>query len=149
MKKLIFVVIIFFIVSCQNKNDNKQEVVNQKVDIKNQWISPSTAKANSAMFFQVINNTNQADTLYGVKCSIDEVSMIHETFTNDDGTTGMRHVMFIEIPPNSKIEFKPGGLHVMLMNLKSDLNENDTVDVTLQFKKSGDINIKVPVKEIY
>ncbi len=151
MKKLILILLPLFVIACQTKNTDEtaEGSSKNKLEIKNPWLSPSVAGSNSAMFFHVLNNTDTADTLYDVKCSFDEISMIHETYMNNDGTTGMRHVESVVIPPHSDIEFKPGGRHVMLMNLKSDLLENDTMEVTLQFKDAGSIKVKTPVKNLF
>lgn len=46
-----------------------------------------------------------------------------------------------------KTEFKPGGLHVMLIGLNNDLRVGDTFTVTLNFEMTGEQTLSVTVKE--
>jgi copper(I)-binding protein len=59
---------------------------------------------------------------------------------------GMRQVKVIPIQAKSMLEFKPGGYHVMVMNLKKDLKKGDSAEFTLHFKYGGNITVKAPVK---
>ena len=52
-----------------------------------------------------------------------------------------------ELDPSVKVEFMPGGLHIMLIGLKQDLNAGDEVEVTLQFTNSPDLTVKAIVKD--
>ncbi len=149
MKKLLWIVVLFLLFACGEKKESNETAVAQKVEIKGQWMTPSVTGMNSAMFFHIINNTDNADTLYAVESDIADASLLHETFTNDDGTTGMRHVEFVAVPPHSDIEFKPGGRHVMMIYLHADQPVGDTVAATLQFKKAGDITLQVPVEGMH
>ena len=53
----------------------------------------------------------------------------------------------VPVPGGGKVEFAPGGLHVMLIGLNADLAVGDTIEVTLTFEKAGEITLQVPVKE--
>jgi hypothetical protein len=52
----------------------------------------------------------------------------------------------VKIAALRKTEFKPGGLHVMLIDIQQDLNIGDTFPLTLNFEKAGEITINVPVQ---
>ena len=53
----------------------------------------------------------------------------------------------VPVPGGGKVTFEPGGLHVMLVGLNSDLVVGDTIEFTLTFEKAGEITIQVPVME--
>jgi len=53
----------------------------------------------------------------------------------------------VPLAAGAKVEFKPGGLHVMLIGLKQDLKVGDQFELTLHFKNHADIVLKVIVKE--
>ena len=53
----------------------------------------------------------------------------------------------IEIKPGETIEFKPGGYHVMLMQLATPLKVGSTITLTLELKKAGAITVSVPILE--
>jgi len=43
------------------------------------------------------------------------------------------------------VELKPGGYHIMLMDLKRPLNAGETFPITLHFARAGDITATVVV----
>ena len=45
----------------------------------------------------------------------------------------------IEIPANGSIELVSGGYHLMLIDLQSDLHEDDHFPLALQFEQSGQV----------
>lgn len=59
----------------------------------------------------------------------------------------MRPVPFIQITKDAVTELKPGGLHIMLLDLKKPLAEGETVKLTLFFEKSPPVEVIAPVKK--
>jgi copper(I)-binding protein len=45
------------------------------------------------------------------------------------------------IPAGETVELKPGGFHLMFMELKQPLVEGETVEVSLEFQKAGTVTI--------
>jgi periplasmic copper chaperone A len=54
----------------------------------------------------------------------------------------------LEIEPGRIVELKPGGYHLMFMDLKEPLREGRTVPGTLVFEKAGTIAIEYAVRSI-
>ncbi|HEX2996471.1 MAG TPA: copper chaperone PCu(A)C, partial [Anaerolineales bacterium] len=54
---------------------------------------------------------------------------------------------FVPLEAYADIEFAPGGLHVMLINLKKELKIGDEIEIALHFKNSEDIKLRVPVRD--
>lgn len=50
------------------------------------------------------------------------------------------------MPARGQAELKPGGYHMMLVNLKGDLNAGDIVKLTLVFENSGEIAVEAEVR---
>jgi periplasmic copper chaperone A len=115
------------------------------LQVKDGWIRPAGKGMNTAFYFKAINNSDKADTLLFVNSGVAKMVQMHETF-NKNGMMGMRQVKAIPIPAKSTLEFKPGGYHVMVMNLKKDLKKGDSAEFTLHFKFAGDITVRAPVK---
>lgn len=63
------------------------------------------------------------------------------------GAMKMRPVESVPLPAGGTVEFKPGGLHVMLLELKRDLKAGDAFAVTLKFEKAGPQTVQVTVRE--
>jgi copper(I)-binding protein len=55
---------------------------------------------------------------------------IHE-MTSDNGVMRMRAIPGIEVPAGQTLSLKPGGYHVMLIDLKQPIKAGDAVPITL------------------
>ena len=76
---------------------------------------------------------------------------VHEMAIQGD-VMRMRQVQSVDLPAGQAVELKPGGHHIMLLDLKAPLAEGATVPLTLLFKdaagKSGKIELQVPVRAL-
>jgi copper(I)-binding protein len=57
----------------------------------------------------------------------------------EGNTMRMRKVSSLDLPKMQDVELKPGGYHVMLMDLKSQLKKGDTVPITLKIEQGGKV----------
>ena len=60
----------------------------------------------------------------------------------------MRKIDKIELPAGGEVTLQPGGLHVMLLGLKQDLNEGERISVTLKFSDGSSKTIEAPVRMV-
>ncbi len=98
-----------------------------------------------AVYFLLHNGGDTEATLIGAETPAANAVEIHTT-DNDNGVLRMRQITDgIILGPDESIELAPGGVHLMLVNLKSALAEGDTVEVTLHFEGADDLNFSVPV----
>jgi hypothetical protein len=97
----------------------------------------------SAIYFTVSNGGGE-DRLLSVSTTAGNASL-HST-DMDNGVMRMRPLQALEIPANSKVELKPGAMHVMLMGLKAPLATGSTFPLDLRFEKSGDRKVAVTVR---
>ena len=51
------------------------------------------------------------------------------------------------IPVMGTTLLKPGGFHIMLINLVEELEAGTMLDVTLTFSESGELEFMIPVRE--
>ena len=81
----------------------------------------------------VIKNNGDKD-VKGVKADnpVSKATELH-THLNEGGVMKMRPVAAIEIKAKGEAVLKPGGLHVMLIDLKAAMQEGDSVPITLTF----------------
>ncbi len=70
---------------------------------------------------------------------------LHETIRDGD-VMRMRPVARLEIPAGTALAMQPGGLHIMLINLKRALRSGDRVPVTLTFAHAAPLSLEVPVR---
>jgi hypothetical protein len=58
----------------------------------------------------------------------------------------MREVSVLHVAPGEKVEFAPGGLHVMLMGLKRPLKEGQVFELELLFEVAGRVTVRVTAR---
>lgn len=69
------------------------------------------------------------------------------TMSMGSGEMVMQEVESIVVPADGGVELKPGGYHVMLIDLVKPLETGQTFDVTLTFAKAGDVVVSVTVAD--
>jgi hypothetical protein len=67
---------------------------------------------------------------------------------DDAGVMRMREVEAIELPAGETTALEPGGLHVMLFELESNLVEGETFPLTLSLENGGEIELEVQVQPV-
>ena len=99
---------------------------------------------NSAAYL-VINNTGAEDRLIQATSTVARVVELH-TVEETNGVKAMRQVEAIVVPANGTATLKPGGFHIMLIDVQQDLKPDDTFTITLTFEKAGAITVPVTVR---
>ena len=97
--------------------------------------------------FMKIENKGATDQLVSASSPVAGEMQLH-TMTMDGNVMKMREVKTIEVPANGSVELKPGGLHLMFMDIKAPFKAGESVPVKLKFQKAGEVEIKVPVRDI-
>ena len=89
--------------------------------------------------------------LVGASSPAAGITEIHEMKMDKD-VMKMTAVPSLEIPAGKSVELKPGGYHVMLMDLKAQLADKSSVPVTLTFENAkgvkSQVELQVPVKSM-
>lgn len=107
--------------------------------------TPPGARAGGA-FLTVENKGSTADRLIAASSPVAGVVEIHE-MVMEGSVMKMRAIPGIEIKPGARVELKPGGYHVMLMDLKRPLQKGERFPLSLTFEKAGKIEISVAVED--
>lgn len=87
-------------------------------------------------------------TLVGVSTPVAGIAEVHEMKMEGD-VMRMRPLSSLSLPAGQAVELKPGGYHVMLMDLKAPLTAQTRVPLTLLLRdaKGGErrVELQVPV----
>lgn len=127
-------------ISCEAEKEQvtEREVVEKRV-------RPAASGGTSAAYFSYSNNLDKPDTLLSVNSVVARETQVHESYEAEDGMVGMREQREVIIPAGESVVFKQGGLHVMMMDLREDLNAGDSVLVELELKLAGKVSTLLPV----
>lgn len=121
-----------------------------QVEVKGAWVRGMVENQKATGAFMTI--TSQAPArLVAAQTSAAKVVEIHQT-TMEGGVARMRPVQVVELPAGKAVELKPGGYHVMLMQLPRPLKEGETVALTLVVEskdgKRESIAVQAPVRPL-
>lgn len=106
-----------------------------------------TAKAGGG-FLTITNKGTTTDRLIAARSNTSDKAEIHE-MKMDGNVMRMRELeKGLEIPPGATVTLKPGGFHIMFMELKSPLAKGAKVPVTLVFEKAGSIDVDFLVQDM-
>jgi hypothetical protein len=120
---------------------------NGKLTINESWARPAAKGQNGAAYFVIQNGTTSDDALLSVNSDIAAATEVHMSMMNANEVMTMRMQESVLVPAQGKVEFKPGGLHVMFNSLTQELKVGDRITLTWNFKEAGSITIQAPVKE--
>lgn len=154
MKKVSFLtllpVLFLHSISCSSEQTESQvtEFVLPEggIEIEGAWARPGRHNGVSAIYMNVLNGSANTDTLISLSSSAAGLVELHETYELADDMMGMREAENPVFPGRAVVTMKPGGLHVMLMQLNQALNEGDEVDLILNFSLAGEISLTAPVQ---
>jgi copper(I)-binding protein len=119
----------------------------QTVEVKDAWVRASVQGQLATGAFMKLKSKDGAQ-LVSVSSPIAGITEVHEMKLEGD-VMKMRAVPALDLPAGKTVELKPGGYHVMLMDLKTALKKDSTVPMTLVFKDAkgvqSTLTLKVPV----
>lgn len=93
--------------------------------------------SNGVVYLVIQNRGGVADRLLRAHANICEATEIHETIMDGDRMMMQPVENGIEIPAQGRAKLEPAGRHIMLMGLKHSLAVGDSVELHLDFEKSG------------
>ena len=121
-----------------------------QTSVKDGWVRSTVEPQKATGAFMQITSP-QGGKLVGAQSPVAGVTEVHE-MAMEGNVMKMRAVSALELPAGKAVELKPGGYHVMLMDLKQQLKEGETVPVTLVVQgkdgKQETIEVKAPVKAL-
>jgi hypothetical protein len=118
-----------------------------QVTVTDPWIRGTVQGQMATGAFMKLQSAKDA-RLVEATSPVAGVVEIHE-MTMQNNVMRMRAVQALSLPAGRAVELKPGGYHVMLMDLKQQMKEGEVVPVTLVVESGGKretIEVKAPVR---
>lgn len=117
------------------------------IEIDDAWVRPAEQGGTTAVYFVIRNNGQKDEALHDVAApAVTDEAMLHESKTVDNIMT-MEHVHQIDVPAGESVTLKPGGLHIMLMDVKEELQPGDSVRLVLYFENFGEREFEILVRD--
>lgn len=115
------------------------------------WVRATVAQQKASGLFARIVSTS-GGRLLSASTPVAGVVEIHEMKMDGDVMRMRALPKGLELPAGKAVELKPGGHHLMLMDLKQQLKPGDTVAVTLVIegadRKRETLVVQAPVKAV-
>lgn len=109
--------------------------------IEDAFTRPTPGGAKVAVGYVTIVNGGAADRLVSVTSGISASAEIHES-KMENGVMEMRELTDgLPIPAGTTVALKPGGDHIMFVDLNKPVKPGDTINATLTFEKAGKVDV--------
>ena len=112
------------------------------------WSRPTvTGMPTGVAYLSITNRGTRQDTLIGASTPVATRVEFHRT-SFESGMARMRPADALVVQPNATITAEPGGLHLMLVDLKTPLVAGTMVPLVLHFQLAGDITVELKVEPL-
>jgi copper(I)-binding protein len=116
------------------------------IRIHEAWSRATPGGAKVGAGYLVVENAGPApDRLIGAEAEVAGRVEIHET-TESGGVSRMRPVEAVAAAPGARIAFRPGGHHLMLVDLKRPLKQGERFAGALLFERAGRVAVTFEVR---
>ncbi len=119
----------------------------QGVEVQSAWARATVPGLKATGAFMKLTAKDGAK-LVGAASPVAGVTEVHEMKMEGD-VMRMRAIPGLDLPAGKTVELKPGGYHVMLMDLKAPLPKDSSIPLTLVFRDAKGVEsrmeLKVPV----
>jgi len=121
-----------------------------QLQVKDPWVRATVPLQKTSGAYMQLSSTSDVRVV-AARTPVAGIVELHEMKMEGD-VMKMSAVSGIDVPAGQTVELKPGGYHVMLMDLKRQLKEGETVPITLivmgKDKKRHSVHVKAPVRPL-
>lgn len=103
-----------------------------QVSVQDAWVRATVPQQKATGAFMRLTAT-QDMRLVGASSPVAGVTEVHEMKLVDN-VMKMRAIPALDLPAGQAVELKPGGYHIMLLDLKQPVAQGSTVPLTLVFE---------------
>ncbi|MGV2861609.1 copper chaperone PCu(A)C [Achromobacter sp. ESBL13] len=125
------------------KATDATNAANATVKVEDAWVRATVPNQHATGVFMRLTSP-EAGRLVAVESDAAKHVEVHEMAMQDD-VMKMRQVPAIALPAGQPVDLKPGGYHVMLIDLARQITPGDHIDVTLIVEDAKQQQHRVPV----
>lgn len=117
------------------------------IQVRHPWSRATPPGASIAVAYMEIRNTgSQPDKLLSATTAVAQRVEMHIT-QREGEVMKMRQVKAFEIPARERYALRPGGSHLMLVDLARPLKKGEGFAIRLRFERAGELQIELEVQE--
>ncbi|HWD22672.1 MAG TPA: copper chaperone PCu(A)C [Burkholderiales bacterium] len=116
-----------------------------QVEIENAWARATPPGAKTGAGYMVVRNKSaSSDRLLSAESPAAARVETHVHIKEGD-VLRMREVKGLDIPADGSLELKPGGAHLMFIEIRRPFKEGEKIPVTLKFESAREITVELHV----
>jgi periplasmic copper chaperone A len=117
------------------------------IQVRHPWSRATPAGAKVAVgYMEIRNQGKQPDRLVSATTPVARRVEMH--LTRQEGEVmKMREVKSFEVPARERTELRPGGAHLMLVDIARPLKKGERFPMRLVFERAGELEIELEVQE--
>lgn len=110
-------------------------------------LRPTTAGGTTAGYFVLENEGRDTVRVDSIVVSVAGVTELHETTIDSAGVARMRPVEMLVVPPDSTVRLRPGGLHLMVLDVRRELRAGERVPMTVWINGGRSLTTTAAVRQ--
>ncbi|HEX5768263.1 MAG TPA: copper chaperone PCu(A)C [Burkholderiales bacterium] len=118
-----------------------------EIQVRHPWSRATPPGAQVAVgYMEIRNHGAQPDRLVAVSTPVAKRVEMHVT-QREGEVMRMRQVKHFEIPARERVALRPGGSHLMLVDITQPLKKGERFTMRLHFERAGELDIELDVQE--
>ncbi len=143
MKRRVFLAAFFFAGAALGHSHEKGEI-----QVRHPWARATPPGASvGAGYLEIRNRGSQPDRLLSAATAVARRVELHVTEHAAD-VAKMRQLRAFEVPARERLTLRPGGAHLMLVDLVRPLAKGERFAMTLRFERAGELEVQFEVQEL-
>jgi copper(I)-binding protein len=143
---ILLLVLAAFVLSVRMTVASAHDYDHGSLHVGHPWSRPTAPGVPMAVaYLSITNHGTKEDVLLGAHTSAAAHVELHQT-TISNGMASMRPLAQIAIDPGQTLHIEPGGIHLMLVDVKTPFVEGKNVPLTLEFRDAGFVDVELEVE---
>lgn len=117
------------------------------ISIIDAWMPAPPPGARTAAVYFNVRNDGPTDRIIGADSDLAGKAELH-THLQSDGMMRMQRLDSIDLGEGETLEFRPHGLHIMLIDIDRSPAEGEHVEVILRFQSAGEVTFDALVRDM-
>jgi copper(I)-binding protein len=134
------ILVLLVALICAAQRANASELM-----VRDAWARATAGRSTiGAAYLTLKNMGSMADRLISATTPVADSVEMHATIQDGD-VMRMQKLDSIELAPDATVEFKPSGMHIMLVDVAAPLKQGTSFPLTLTFASGENLNVEVAV----
>ena len=119
-----------------------------QIEIEKPWTRATAPGAKVAAGYMIIRNKSASPDRLLSGASPAAARVETHVQLKEGEVMRMREVKGYEVPANGSFELKPGGAHLMFIDIKRAFKEGEMIPATLRFQRAGEVKVEFHVESL-